>query len=224
MIQRTSRFLLAGLVACSTAFALVTMASAEAGEEYDCCICKSAGQEFGVKMPKGMGVCSTACSANGGAATGRRGVCPVPKYEGRAIPGPAVGSNDGSYGGGIGGNKGADYGRERCDLRMTISPLVAKAGQSLTVTASGGNLGTGYANVHSGGLVEWGDGKPDSPFKTVPSQYKPYEGIASSTQSFTHLYDKPGRYVIRAWIQGDFKDNFGSWRCRAQRQDYMAVE
>lgn len=136
-------------------------------------------------------------------------------------PPPAYPPNhsDGSFAARIGG---ADL-SNRCNTHMSIQvPPQIYPGALLAYTFSVPLLGGGYANVHSGGQVDWGDGT-FSPFPVVASAYGPFTILQSTVVTLTKQYDTVGPQKISAWMQGDFKDLFGSYRCRAQRWDEVYV-
>lgn len=111
----------------------------------------------------------------------------------------------------------------RCNTNMTIqSQPRIYPGSVAAYTFSVPLLGGGYANIMSGGQVDWGD-DTFSTFPVVASAYLPFSVLQNTVVTLTKQYDTVGPKKISAWMQGDFKDIFGSYRCRAQRWEEIYV-
>jgi hypothetical protein len=210
------------VAACSVMYFLSARTLAASQDDKQCCVCTLGQMKWGVSWVLGTN-CGIACV--GGAATEvMPGVPQTPKPNGSGPvactsinPPPPPGApqplppNYGSLSAGIGGDKGAEYARNRCQIALTISPSPAFAGKSVDITFSAPNLGGGYCNIYSGGLVEWGDGQTTL-FKMVGVQNgdacsgPEHSRLASTVQTLSHRYQTPGTYELHSFMDGSFKD------------------
>jgi len=82
-------------------------------------------------------------------------------------------------------------------------------------------------NIHSTGAIDWGDATPVTVFDTGAKPGAPHNRLTSQRQSKSHTYTQAGKYVVSAWMQGDFKQNTnksGSWRCRIEQTAAVVIK